>query len=216
MADVGSSNSVLPHVGQAARPATSSSEKQPPISTRPADPHHDALALSLANAHKALFSAVTELQATRGTGQMHAAREPHDASSAPAEWRALAANAVALVSNAQLEVAARTARAAHHESEQSHFVEVLEARMAELCASLQALAPAVANASSGEAARGSANPPIGGSEERRHMEQARHEQQIERLMMENEELRRASRAKTERISSLKALLAQHSISTARE
>ena len=43
-------------------------------------------------------------------------------------------------------------------------------------------------------------------EGRLHLEQERHTQQLERLQMENEELRRATKAKSEKIATLRAQL----------
>ena len=47
---------------------------------------------------------------------------------------------------------------------------------------------------------------IASAEGRLHLEQSRHAQQIERLQFENEELRRATRVKSERIADLRAQL----------
>ena len=103
---------------------------------------------------------------------------------------------------AQGAAAAAAAREAHIESEGIRVVENLEAQLFALTQQLAALSQAGSpNAHGGDHQRALAS-----AEGRLQLEQQRHQQQLQRLEFENEELRRASKAKSEKINSLKAAM----------
>ena len=123
-----------------------------------------------------------------------------------ASKEALSVEAAAFASSAVMEAqgaaAAAAAREAHIESEGIRVVENLEAQLFSLTQQLAALSQAGSpNAHGGDHQRALAS-----AEGRLQLEQQRHQQQLQRLEFENEELRRASKAKSEKINSLKAAM----------
>ena len=102
--------------------------------------------------------------------------------------------------------AAAAAREAHREAESLRLVESFETQLASLAAQLLALTPAAGEAATAAGAEGECRRAVASAEGRLHLEQQRHSQQLDRLQFENEELRRASKAKSEKIATLKAAL----------
>ena len=97
---------------------------------------------------------------------------------------------------------AASAREKHREAESLRLLEHLQGQLAAVAASAEALRPdASGGAEGGESVE--TRRALASVEGRLQLEQERHAQQLERLQFENEELRRATRAKTEKLEKLK-------------
>jgi predicted RNase H-like nuclease (RuvC/YqgF family) len=112
---------------------------------------------------------------------------------------------VAEAEAASTAVEAANAREKHRDVESSKLLDYLQGELAVLAASAAALR---AEASEMDGGDGDYRCARASAEGRLQLEQERHAQQLERLQFENEELRRATRAKTERLEKLKQQLAQ--------
>ena len=202
--------------------ATAASEKGASPRSPPSD-KLDALTIALSDAQGALVAAAAEVQTARAKA-CEAEAVAADAQREAARWQceAEAARQEALTSARELERvrdAASTASAATaRASEAAKASEAVatardaerEARFAKLAEQLEvqlAALATVADAFEPDAVvEGDVRRAIASAEGRLHLEQSRHAQQIERLQFENEELRRATRVKSERIADLRAQL----------
>jgi hypothetical protein len=125
-----------------------------------------------------------------------------------------AATAEAAAVAAQLEAASAKAAAAEAAAAQvsdgelrtARVLEVLEERLQALSASAAALTTADDVKASAEEAEQDCRRAVASAEGRLQLEHERFTQQIERLQFENEELRRATKAKSEKISALRQQL----------
>ena len=195
----------------------------------------DALTAALADAQHALGAAANDVRTAREAAKAQTAEAKQNAETA-AWWQAEAQAAQAAHASAEREVnrlssdcdgliavqagslaskaveeaqvaqAAAAAREAHREAESLRLVESFETQLASLAAQLLALTPAAGEAATAAGAEGECRRAVASAEGRLQLEQQRHSQQLDRLQFENEELRRASKAKSEKIATLKAAL----------
>lgn len=210
-----------PFVAEASKPSTSDK-----ASTSDMQPSLDAVNISLAQAREELEAAVAELGASRDACERHEAAERASAAEA-IKWRVEAEAAQAALAAAQIELrraqeakelasdeaarasradeaaAARAAREAHREMELDEFLLSVGERLGSLDVQMHDLTALVPEAAS---SGGSAGDALAAVEGRLMLEQERCNQQVERLLFENEELRRASRAKGDKIAYLKKVL----------
>lgn len=152
--------------------------------------------------------------ATLEHAQQHPRHQPRSSLNGSKDGRgggctlSLASEAVDLAQDAaetRVALADAQARAHTHDMETSRVVDFLEQRLHRLSISLEALGP---EASLSIEAESDSRRAIASAESRLQLEHQRFAQRLEHLQSENEELRRATRAKTDKIKALKLQLGE--------
>ena len=169
----------------------------------------EAAAISAADAHAAkehaasMDAEVAYLRSELGTARSAASDADRRAEDALAH---LAASVAATTAHAY-EDEASAARAAEADARSAHvaMIEAVEGKVAALAALAAALDPPEGDGTG--TVEGDWRRAVASAEGRLQLEKERHVVQLERLQFENEELRRATRAKTDKIAALREQLA---------